>query len=161
MLELSIISTFKCGLAKPEGINLKPLRIKHWGDASRDKRQTKISPERSLLNTTKGWLSTSCCFFNTFFVSSLMYPENPEGVQVIVGSMNMGYISDTARNRTHNLFRPKREPIPLGHSDGRLLWNSRPKRDYNRWEGTSRWWRVELETRYISVFNYCIVHGML
>ena len=47
-----------------------------------------------------------------------MYPENPEGTQVIVGSMNMGYISDTARNRTHNLFRPKREPIPLGHSDG-------------------------------------------
>ena len=33
--------------------------------------------------------------------------------------MNMGYISDTARNQTHNLFRPKREPIPLGHSDGR------------------------------------------
>ena len=28
-----------------------------------------------------------------------MYPENPEGTQVIVGSMNMGYISDTARNR--------------------------------------------------------------
>ena len=47
-----------------------------------------------------------------------MYPENPEGTQVIVGSMNMGYISDTARNRTHNLFRPKWEPIPLGHSDG-------------------------------------------
>ena len=46
-----------------------------------------------------------------------MYPENPEGTQVIVGSMNMGYISDTARNRTHNLFRPKREPIPIGHSD--------------------------------------------
>ena len=56
-------------------------------------------------------------FFNTVFVSSHMYPENPEGTQVIVGSMNMGYISDTARNRTHNLFRPKREPIPLGHSD--------------------------------------------
>ena len=50
-----------------------------------------------------------------------MYPENPEGTQIIVGSMNMGYISDTARNRTHNLFRPKREPIPLGHSDGQLL----------------------------------------
>ena len=47
-----------------------------------------------------------------------MYPENPEGTQVIVGSMNMEYISDTARNRAHNLFRPKREPIPLGHSDG-------------------------------------------
>ena len=52
-------------------------------------------------------------FFNTVFVSSHMYPENPEGTQVIVGSMNMGYISNTARNRTHNLFRPKREPIPL------------------------------------------------
>ena len=54
-------------------------------------------------------------FFNTIFVSSHMYPDNPEGTQVIVGSMNMGYISDTARNRTHNVFRPKREPIPLGH----------------------------------------------
>ena len=49
-----------------------------------------------------------------------MYPENPEGTQVIVGSMNMGYISDTARNWTHNLFRPKREPIPLCHSDGQF-----------------------------------------
>ena len=29
-----------------------------------------------------------------------MYSENPEGTQVIVGSMNMGFISDTARNRT-------------------------------------------------------------
>ena len=54
-------------------------------------------------------------FFNTFFVSSHMYPENPQGTQVIVGSMNMGYIYDTARNQTHNLFRPKREQIPLGH----------------------------------------------
>ena len=49
-----------------------------------------------------------------------MYPENPEGTQVIVGSMNMGYISDTARNRTHNLFHPRRVPIPLGHSDGQF-----------------------------------------
>ena len=47
-----------------------------------------------------------------------MYPENPEGTQVIVGSMNMGYVSDTARDRTHNLFRLKCAPIPLGHSDG-------------------------------------------
>ena len=46
-------------------------------------------------------------FFYTIFVSSHMYPENPERTQVIVGSMNMGYISDTARNRIHNLFRPK------------------------------------------------------
>ena len=38
-------------------------------------------------------------FVNTIFVSSHMYPENPEGTQVIVGSMNMGYISDTARNQ--------------------------------------------------------------
>jgi hypothetical protein len=38
--------------------------------------------------------------------------------RVIVGSMNMGYVSATARNRTHNLFRLKREPIPLYHSDG-------------------------------------------
>ena len=51
-----------------------------------------------------------------------MYPENPEGTQVIVGSMNIGYISDTARNRTHNLFCPKREPILLGHSDVVYPW---------------------------------------
>ena len=56
--------------------------------------------------------------FKTVFVSSHMYPENPEETEVIVGSMNMGNISDTARNRTYNLFRLKREPIPLGHSDG-------------------------------------------
>ena len=59
-------------------------------------------------------------FFNTIFVSSHMYPENPEGTQVIVGSMNMGYISDTVRNRTHNLFCSKRKSIPLGHSDSHL-----------------------------------------
>ena len=57
-------------------------------------------------------------FLNTIFVSSHMYPENPEGTQVIVGSVNMGYISNTARNRAHNLFCPKREPIPLGHGNG-------------------------------------------
>ena len=60
-------------------------------------------------------------FSNTIFVSSHMYPENPEGTQVIVGSMNMGYISNTTRNRTHNPFRPKREPIPLCHSDGHTI----------------------------------------
>ena len=32
-------------------------------------------------------------------------------------------ISDTARNRTHNLFRPKRELIPLSHSDGFINMN--------------------------------------
>ena len=58
-------------------------------------------------------LSQTRFFKNTIFVSSHMYPEYPEGTQIIVGSMNMGYIFDTARNRTHNLFRPKREPIPL------------------------------------------------
>ena len=35
--------------------------------------------------------------------------------------MNMGYISDTARDQTQDLFRPKWEPIPLSHSDGRQV----------------------------------------
>ena len=69
-------------------------------------------------NTVLLFVMHGSIVFNTIFVSSHMYPENPEGTQVIVGSMNMGYISNTARNRTHNLFRPKRESIPLGHSDG-------------------------------------------
>ena len=30
-------------------------------------------------------------FLNTMFASNHMYPENPEGTQVIVGCMNMGY----------------------------------------------------------------------
>ena len=32
--------------------------------------------------------------------------------------------TDTARNRTHDLFRPKREPIPLGHSDGHVVYSA-------------------------------------
>ena len=46
-----------------------------------------------------------------------MYLENSEGTLVFVGSMNMGYISDTARNRAHNLSHINREPIQLGHND--------------------------------------------
>ena len=60
----------------------------------------------SLLDLWENQRGVSNAFFNTIFVSSHMYPENPEGTQVIVGSMNLGYISDTARNRTHNLFLP-------------------------------------------------------
>ena len=56
-------------------------------------------------------------FKHNFCVKPYVPMQRPEGTQVIVGSMNMGYISDTARNRTHNLFRPKREPIPLDHSN--------------------------------------------
>ena len=56
--------------------------------------------------------------FSCFLCQAICTQRTPEETQVIVGSMNMGYISDTTRNRTHNLFRPKREPIPLGHSDG-------------------------------------------
>ena len=65
--------------------------------------------------------SPSGLFSTQFLCQAIMYTENPEGTQVIVGSMNMGYISDNVRNRTHNLFCPKREPIPLGHSDGLLV----------------------------------------
>ena len=60
-------------------------------------------------------------FLNTIFVSSHMYPENPEGTQVVVGSMNMGYIyiyPTLPGIELTTCFRPKREPIPLGHSDG-------------------------------------------
>ena len=52
------------------------------------------------------------------FVSSHMYPENLEGIRIIAGSMNMGYVSETARTQTRNLLHPKCAPIPLGHGDG-------------------------------------------
>ena len=47
----------------------------------------------------------------TQFLCQAICTQRPEGTQVIVGSMNMEYISDTARNRTHNLFRPKRDGL--------------------------------------------------
>ena len=68
---------------------------------------------------------------NFFKHNFCVKPENPEGTQVIVGSMNMGYISDTARSQTHNLFRPKREPIPLDHSDGQIKLNLKFKFELN------------------------------
>ena len=52
--------------------------------------------QRWLCSDTKIWVMG--VFLNTIFVSSLMYPENLKGTQIIVGSMNMGYISNTARN---------------------------------------------------------------
>ena len=90
---------------------------------------TGITSRKSLPESFLGIPLTGNCYNtldNIFFLTqflcpviySIMYPENPEGTQVIVGSMNMGYISDTGRNQTHNLFRPKCAPIPLGHSDG-------------------------------------------
>ena len=68
-----------------------------------------------------------------------MYPENPEGTQVIVGSMNMGYISDTARTlpgfimssgrefhttgpETWKLLGPKRRVMCPGMRCGKVSW---------------------------------------
>ena len=66
-----------------------------------------------------------------------MYPENPEGTQVILGSMNMGYIFDTVRNWTHNLFCPKYEPIPLGHIPPEWPW---------KWLGTNTYWKISVKS---------------
>ena len=106
-----------CGSHSSSGSRLGCTLRHPTGDFYYIKKQC-CCPERKALSLSKSRHRLHI-FFNTTFVSSHMYPENPEGTQVIVGSMNMGYISDTARNRTPNLFRPKRESIPLGHSDGR------------------------------------------
>ena len=72
-------------------------------------------------NTKKSFMGTNPVnYLNVipvYFFKHNMYPEKPEGTQVIIGSINMGYISVTAKNRTQNMFRPKCGPIPLGHSD--------------------------------------------
>ena len=95
-------------------------------------------------------------------MSSLMYPENFEGTQVVVGSMNMGYISDTARNRTH-LFRPKREPIPLGHSDDIMIRFDATRYDRIRYEtirhdtiryDTVRYDTIRYDTILYDIINY-------
>ena len=64
--------------------------------------------------------------FNTIFVSIHICTQR---TQLIVGSMNIWNmidipISDTARNRTHNLFRSKYAPIPRRDSDGTNQHNS-------------------------------------
>ena len=77
-----------------------------------------------ILNVQKAsnWLGyMDQVFLNTIFVSSHMYPENPEGTRVIVGSMNMEYVSDTVKTRSHNLHVPKCAPILRGHRDGHKL----------------------------------------
>ena len=63
-------------------------------------------------------------FFLTQFLCLAICTQRPEGTQVIVGSTNMGYISDTARNRIRNVFRPKLELIPLGHNNGLEHWET-------------------------------------
>ena len=96
----------------------------HWQSRGRHivaPRRRATAIRMASLSRKRPQLDNGYFVLNTVFVSSHMYQENPEGTQVIVGSINMGYISDTARNRTHNLFRPNREPIPLGHNDGLLL----------------------------------------
>ena len=55
--------------------------------------------------------------FNTIFVSSHMYPETRRYPSNRRLNEHGIYIRGTAKNRTHNLCRPKREPIPLGHND--------------------------------------------
>ena len=60
-------------------------------------------------------------FLTQFLCQALCthYPENPEENPSDRRLNEHGiYISDTARNRSHSLFRSKREPIPLGHSEG-------------------------------------------
>ena len=68
-------------------------------------------------------LTSLSIFFYTIFVLSHIYSENPEGRRDPSNHRlyehGIGYISDTARNRTHNLFcSTKCTPIPLGNSDG-------------------------------------------
>ena len=57
-------------------------------------------------------------FFSTQFLYQAICTQRT--LRVIVGSTNMGYVSDTARTRTRNLFHPMCTPIPLSHSDGSL-----------------------------------------
>ena len=61
-------------------------------------------------------------FFQHNFCVKPYVPREPRKDPSNRGSMSMGYISDTARNRTHNLFRPKQESIPLSHSDSYVEW---------------------------------------
>ena len=60
-------------------------------------------------------------FFQHNFCVEPYVPREPRRDPSNRSSMNMGYISHTARNQTQNLFRPKQKPIPLGQSDSILL----------------------------------------
>ena len=66
------------------------------------------------------WWNVTWAFFMTQFLYQAICTQrtNSKGTRVIVGSMNMGYVSDTARTQTYNLFGLKRVQIPLGQSNG-------------------------------------------
>ena len=59
-------------------------------------------------------------FDNTIFVSNHYVPREPwrDPSNRRLCEHGIWYLSDTARNQTLNLFRHKREPIPLDHSHG-------------------------------------------
>ena len=58
--------------------------------------------------------------FSTQFLYQVMYPEyvprSDPSNRRLYEHLHDIYVSDTARNQTHNLFRPSVQPIPLGHS---------------------------------------------
>ena len=52
-----------------------------------------------------------------YFLAQFLFSENLKETRVIMGSINMGYVS--TRNQTRHLLSHTRAPIHLGHGDGR------------------------------------------
>ena len=66
--------------------------LTEYGDSLQSQVATRLEKHSSVRDiVSKEVLNTLKWLFKTIFLSSHMYPENPEGTQVIVGSMNMGY----------------------------------------------------------------------
>ena len=70
------------------------------GNMTRDMKQRNVlcvhawshTKNRKFFTHPINFVSYKCFFKNTIFVSNHMYPEKPVGTQVVLGSMNMGYI---------------------------------------------------------------------
>ena len=90
--------------------------------------------------------SVCTCYFFMFFQHNfcvkLYVPREPrrDPSNRRLYEHGIWYISDTARNRTHNLFRPKCAPIPLGHSDGQR----------SQWQKVSKYAHILLTCTHVT-----------
>ena len=83
-------------------------------DASVNLASVSLASVRQRLSSAINIMRLPTTIFNTIFVSSRNVPREPrrDPSNRRLYEHGIWYISNTARNRTHNLFRPKCAPIP-------------------------------------------------
>ena len=113
---------------------------------------------QTLCDFTKHGFLNTVFLFNTIFVSRHMLPREPrrDPRNCRFSEHGIWYISDTARNRTHNLFPPKCAPIPLGHIDGFYILYQMSPYIFQWWSIFPKGWYFSPEKCKISIVDPAI-----